>query len=76
MRASVKAMVAVRCISVPSAVQRPADGCMKLVFISMVTTPMSISTLRAAVAMVTSSSVMTAPPCVTLNEFRCSGRGS
>ena len=27
-------------------------------------------------AMVTSSSVITAPPCVTLNEFRCSGRGS
>ena len=46
---------------------------MKLVFISMVTTPISWSTLRAAAAMVTSSSVMQAPPCVTSKEFRCSG---
>ena len=40
-------------------------GRMKLVFISMVTTPMSCCTLRAAVAMTTSCSVMSAPPCVT-----------
>lgn len=37
--------------------------------------PCSKSTLRAATAMVTSSKVIDAPPCVTPKEFRCSGRG-
>ena len=32
--------------------------------------------LSAAVAIVTSSSVIPAPPCVTANEFRCPGLGS
>ena len=49
---------------------------MKLVFISIVTTPMAWFTLRAAVAITTSSSVMHAPPWVTSNEFRCSGLGA
>ena len=51
-------------------------GRMKLVFISMVTTPMPGCTLRAAVAMMTSRKVITAPPCVTPNELQCSGRGA
>jgi len=72
---SVKAMDFVRCISRPLAVSRPWLGRMKVVFISIVTTPMSRSTLRAAVASVTSSSVMTAPPCATRKEFMCSGPG-
>ena len=49
---------------------------MKLVFISMVTTPISLSTLRAATAIATSSKVMQAPPWVTLNELQCSGFAS
>lgn len=49
---------------------------MNEVFISMVTTPMSLWTLRAAAAIATSSRVMHAPPCTTAKEFRCSGRGS
>ena len=46
---------------------------MKLVFISMVTTPISKSTLRAAAAMVTSSRAIEAPPWVTPWVLRCSG---
>ncbi|MNT67238.1 hypothetical protein D3C72_2053630 [compost metagenome] len=60
-------------MSRPLATSGPRAGCMKLVFISMVTTPMSGVSLRAAVAMVTSSSVIDAPPWVTANEFKCSG---
>src|SRR4029453_6495938 len=36
----------------------------------------SLSTLREATAIATSSKVMQAPPWVTANEFRCSGLGS
>ena len=75
MRPSVKAMDFVRCSSCPTPRSGPRAGCRKLVFISMVTTPMSGVTLRAAVAMVTSSSVIDAPPWVTWNELRCSGAG-
>ena len=46
---------------------------MKLVFISMVTTPMSGVALRAAVAMATSRGSSTRPPCVTSKELKCSG---
>jgi len=46
---------------------------MKLVFISIVTTPVSGVTLRAAAAMAMSSKVMQAPPCVTSKVLRCSG---
>jgi hypothetical protein len=60
-------------MSVPRACKGPTEGCMKLVFISMVTTPVSGATLRAAAAMVMSSSVMQAPPWVTSKVFRCSG---
>ena len=41
-------------------------GRMKLVFISTVTTPVRPGEARAAIAMVTSSSVITTPPWVTL----------
>jgi hypothetical protein len=69
----VKASVAVRCTSVPRAVKGPMDACIKLVFISIVTTPCSGESLRAAVAMDTSSKVIKAPPWVTPKELRCSG---
>ena len=51
---------------------------MKLVFISMVTTPReSLATpacgLREACAITTSSKVIVTPPCVTSKVLRCSG---
>ena len=42
-------MVAVRCIMRPLAISLPLAGRMKLLFISIVTTAISICTLRAAV---------------------------
>ena len=51
-------------------------GRMNEVFISMVTTPRSGVSLRAATAMATSSNAIVAPPCVTEKELRCSGRAS
>jgi hypothetical protein len=69
-------MVAVRCSSLPRASSGPLAARMKLVFISMVTQPMTGSTERAACAITTSSSVMLAPPCTTLNEFSCSSAGA
>ena len=51
----------------------PTEGAMKVVFISIVTTPISGVSLRAAAAMAMSSIVITAPPCVTSKVFRCSG---
>ena len=72
----VKASVAVRCKSVPRAVKGPMAACIKLVFISMVTTPLAGVSLRAAVAIDTSSKVIKAPPCVTPRELACSARGA
>src|SRR3990167_8317769 len=72
---SVKAMVAVRWMRRPLATSGPRAACMKLVFISMVTTPMSGVSLRAAVAMVTSSSGMVGPPRVTLRSDEGAARG-
>ena len=73
-------MLRVRCSSRP----RPTSGTpgvtgagrMKLVFISTVTMPMSFCALRAAVAMITSRNVITAPPCSTPKELQCSGNGA
>jgi len=45
---------------------------MKLVFISMVSTPLSGSTLRAALAMATSNTVIKVPPWITAKELSCS----
>lgn len=61
----VNARLAVRCTKVPRAMSGPTAGCIKLVFISIVTTPCSGTSLRAAVAIETSSKVMSAPPWVT-----------
>jgi len=72
---SVNAMLRVRWMMRPLPVSVPRAGRMNEVFISIVTTPTALSTLRAAVASVTSNSVITAPPWVTLKEFRCSGAG-
>ena len=71
----VKAVLRVRCSSLPRAVSVPVAGCMNEVFISMVTMPMVLSTLRAAVARATSSKVINEPPWATLKELRCSGSG-
>jgi hypothetical protein len=73
--ASTKASVAVRCIRRPTPRNAPSDGRMKLVFISMVTTPNSGVSLRAAAAIEMSSSVMQAPPCATSKVLKCSGAG-
>ncbi|MNY58919.1 hypothetical protein D3C86_1953120 [compost metagenome] len=65
----------VLCSSCPLATKGPRAACMNEVFISIVTPPVLGATLLAAWASVTSSSAISAPPWVTPNEFRCSGRG-
>jgi ABC-type cobalamin/Fe3+-siderophores transport system ATPase subunit len=74
--ASAKHSVAPRCTTRPALLSGPRAGRRKLVFISIVTTPMPACRLRAAAAMATSISVISTPPCTTPNEFRCSGSGT